>query len=254
MPDPLHDYLVSVYGRLVDLHYERALVARVVVCPLCGFSAARAGFGLHASECQFDGSRIERYGCPDCDLVFGPLKMLDLTPAQLAAEYRMLYSYYREADSTVSEIRAFQACRPRKGGVYLNWGCGAWSATIEQLRSEGWDVWGYEPIVPSESPFVVNSRAELSARFAGIFSNNVIEHLQDPAGELRAMSEHLAPGGALAHASPCYELRYENTRFHLFFYLGRSVEMLAERAGLGVGSRERDGEYMHVVFTPAVTE
>ena len=59
---------------------------------------------------------------------------------------------------------------------------------------------------------------------------------------------HLAENGVMAHASPCFELRYEDTRFHLFFYLGRSVKVLADRAGFEIVGSERDGEYMHVMF------
>lgn len=245
----LLDYVTSTYWRSVDLHYDAILDRRQIACTLCGHTAPRSGYVRHVSECQFNGGTLERYACPACGLVFGPVKVLDLTAAQLTMEYRALYSRYREADSTDIELRAFHACRPRRDGIYLNWGSGAWSQTIDRLRVDGWDVWGYEPFAPSQSGFVVNHRGEISGRFDGIFSNNLVEHLPDPVAEFRAMAAHLADRGVMAHASPCYQLRYEDTRFHLAFYLGRSLEVLAERSGLRLAGRETDGEYDCVLFS-----
>ena len=252
MPDPLLlEYLTSSHWRLVALHYDRTLQGRAITCPLCAHTDARERYQRHDAVCQFHGGRLERYACPICDVVFGPMKMLVLTPDQLALEYRALYSYYQEVDSIDYETRAFRALEPRQGGVYLNWGCGAWASTIDALRAQGHVVWGYEPFASTESPYVVNQRGELSASFDGIFSNNLLEHLRDPVGELRAMTEHLQPGGRLSHATACFDLLYLDTRFHLFFFLGRSVELLAERAGLQIVGRERDGEYINVVFERA---
>ena len=76
----------------------------------------------------------------------------------------------------------------------------------------------------------------------------MVEHFADPVGEFRRMRGHLRPGGLMVHASACYDLLYEDTRFHLAFFLGRSAEVLAARTGFEVVERERDGEYMHVVF------
>lgn len=245
----LRQYLQYVHGHLQDLHYDTLLMHRLIRCPICHFEGARDAFAVRQSVCQFDGSRLERYVCPDCDLLFGPMKMLDLTDAQLEAEYRMLYDGYEENDSPDAEIRAFFACDPQPGGLYLNWGCGAWSPSIEQLRSEGWDVWGYEPYAPSRSPFVVSSRDEISAKFDGIFSNNLIEHLHDPVRSLTDMAQHLTTNGKMVHASPCYEMLYEHTRFHLHFFLGRSLQLLAAASGFSVERTEPVGEYVQAVFT-----
>jgi 2-polyprenyl-3-methyl-5-hydroxy-6-metoxy-1,4-benzoquinol methylase len=109
-------------------------------------------------------------------------------------------------------------------------------------------VWGYEPSVPPQSPFIAGCLDSISAKFDAIFSNNVVEHLRDPVADFKVMASYLRPGGVMVHATPCFELRYENTRFHTAFYLGRSVEVIAERAGLRVVDRERDGEYESVTF------
>jgi SAM-dependent methyltransferase len=244
----LTHYAIASRWAMTDVIYDNTLSTRAIVCPLCQRVGTRDSYTLHVAECQFAGGRLERYQCPDCDLVFGPMKMLDLTEQQLAAEYRILYSDYHEANSTESETRSFQACQPTAGGLYLNWGCGAWSETIDQLRGEGWDVWGYEPAAPFRSPYVAASHAEISAKFDAVFSNNVLEHLRNPVAEFLVMRSYLKPGGVMTHSTPCYELAYENTRFHLYFYLGRSVELLAARTGMRITGRQNDGEYGSVTF------
>jgi SAM-dependent methyltransferase len=242
------EYLTATHWRTVDLLHARDLDEREPRCVVCDHAAPRSAFRRHVAECQFGGGYLERYACPECDAVFGPLKMLDLTPSQLALEYRVLYSYYSEFDATDSEVRAFHACRPVPGGLYLNWGCGVWAGTIDRLRSDGYDVWGYEPAVPSDSPYVVAREGEITALFDAIFSHNVLEHFADPVHEFRRMRSHLKPGGLMVHASPCYKLVHEDTRFHLAFFLGRSVEVLAARTDFEILEREDDGEYMHAVF------
>ena len=84
--------------------------------------------------------------------------------------------------------------------------------------------------------------------FDGIFSNNLLEHLRHPVDDLRQMASLLKPGSMMSHATPCFDYRFEFTRFHLFFFLGRSREVLAQRAGLEVVSFEEDGNFMNWVL------
>jgi len=55
-------------------------------------------------------------------------------------------------------------------------------------------------------------------------------------------------GSLMSHATPCFDYKFEFTRFHLFFFLGRSREVLAKRAGLDVVSFEEDGNFMNWVL------
>jgi SAM-dependent methyltransferase len=246
--DPLVTFAVAAHWHTVDLLYEPTLSSRLIGCTLCGHAATRDGYRIEEAECQFAGGRLERYQCPDCDLVFGPLKMLDLTGPMLAADYRLLYETYREGDSTARELRAFRSTEPTRGELILNWGCGARSESVDMLRADGWDAWGFEPSVGSTSPFVAGHLAEISATFDRLFSNNVIEHFRDPVSEFREMASHLRSGALMTHATPCYEMKCADTRFHTAFYLGRSVEVLASRTGLELVRREHDGDYMSTTF------
>ena len=59
----------------------------------------------------------------------------------------------------------------------------------------------------------------------------------------------LLPAGALmSHATPCFEYRFEFTRFHLFFFLGESREWVAEQANLSIVDYRADGDFMNLVL------
>jgi hypothetical protein len=245
----LRDVVVRGFWQLRDRLDDATLAGRRMACPVCGRTEARDALEIRIDQCRFGGGRLERYVCPGCGCIYGPAKYLDLSQEMVEADYALLYDTYAEADSTVNELRAFRSLGPRSGGVYLDWGCGRWSSTIPRLRAEGYDVWGYEPSAPSEGKaFVVARREAISARFEGLFSNNVIEHMFRPVEEFRYFHTILAPGARMAHASPCYRYAYSDTRFHVVFLTGRSAEALAERTGFRVVGREEDGEFMNVVF------
>lgn len=219
------------------------------VCPLCGREAAQARFRQLRSHCMFGGGELLRHVCPACDVTFGPDKMLDLTPSQLAEDYEWHYRAYQEGDSTERELRAFFALQPERQGVYLNYGAGSWSSSVQQLRAQGWNVHAYEPHRSAArgegQEWLVSSSTRLNAmRFDGIFSNNVLEHFRHPVEELQAMRRLLREGGRMAHATPCFEYVYEYTRFHLFFFTGRSKHWLMEQAGLEVIDEVVDGDFM----------
>ena len=241
-------YSVEAFWTALDCAYETLLKQRELVCIVCGRAGPRMDFAVLTDRCVFGGGTLERYQCPACDAVFGPQKYLDLSEEFVSRDYAMLYTRYNETNSTGSEIRTFRSLDPKPGGLYLNWGSGVWSETIPRLRAEGFDVWGFEPTAPASSPHIVSRRDQISARFDGISSNNVIEHFRDPLWHFGDFHNILKPGGVMAHSSPCYEYAYAVTRFHTLFLIGRSAEVLAVRTGFRVKNRLRDGEYMNVVF------
>lgn len=244
----LKAFIVPAVWDALDRLYERSPPAAQPQCLACGRAAPAATYSVRVDACVFGGGRLERLECPDCGCVFGPAKYLQTPPELVDLDYRLLYADYSEADSTEEEVRAFHALGPRHGGVYLNWGSGAWSGSVDRLRAEGWDVWGYEPHATVDSPFVVKRREEIGAKFDGIFSNNLIEHLFDPAAQFLDFKGVLKPGGRMAHASPCYAWSYAYTRFHVFFPLGGSPARLAERTGFSLVGAEDDGDFRVRVF------
>jgi SAM-dependent methyltransferase len=245
----LRNMLTRSLWTTLDRLDEVTLAGRRMTCPICDRAEPREALELRVDHCRFGGGRLERYVCPGCGCIYGPAKCLELDPDLLSADYALLYADYAEADSTENEIRAFRSLNPRPGGLYLDWGCGHWSQTVPRLRAEGYEVWGYEPTITSEgSTFVVARRDQISAVFEGIFSNNVIEHMVRPVREFRYFHRILAPGGKMAHASPCYRYDYAFSRFHVVFLTGNSPQVLAQRSGFRVVAREEDGEFINCVF------
>lgn len=245
----LKDAVVRGFWQVMDRLDEATLPGRRMTCPICDTTGPRERLEARIDHCLFDGGRLERYVCPRCGCVFGPAKCLELDAGMLEADYALLYDGYAEADSTEYEIRAFRSLMPVPAGAFLNWGCGRWSRSIPVLRAGGHDVWGFEPSAPARAqPFIVTRRDQISARFAGIFSNNVIEHMIRPVEEFRYFHSILVPGGRMAHASPCYRYAYSNTRFHVVFLTGDAPRILAERSGFRVLSLEEDGEFINHVF------
>jgi SAM-dependent methyltransferase len=244
----LREFIVPAFWDALDRLYARTETSEDAACLACATLARVSSFPVRTDKCLFGGGKLERLECMTCGCVFGPLKYLQTPDDVISADYRLLYSYYTEADSTDDEIRAFELLDPRPGGLYLNWGSGAWSRSVEMLRARGHDVWGYEPNAATASPFVVRNRGEISARFDGIFSNNVIEHLLAPADQFLDFHRILKPGGRMAHASPCYQWSYAFTRFHVFFPLGRAPEALAARTGFRIGRSVDDDPFRAVVF------
>ena len=195
--------------RSIDAAYEWSLPQRTIKCIVCETEGRRTDFQTATDFCIFGGGKLERYFCPTCDCVFGPVKYLDLDEAFVSSDYELLYSRYSEADFTVNEIRTFHSLNPTTQGTYLDWGCGGeWSRTVSSLRNDGLDVWGFEPSIGSSVGNIVKNKNELPAEFDGIFSNNVIEHFRDPNAQFVEFKRFLKPGGLMAHSSPCYEYRY----------------------------------------------
>jgi hypothetical protein len=130
----LEGYSIEAFWTALDRAYEAILPHRELVCIVCGRAGLRSNFRVLIDRCMFGGGTLERYECPACDAVFGPQKYLDLPEDFVRRDYAILYSRYSEADSTDNEIRTFRSIDPKSGHSDLNWGYGAWSKAIPQLR------------------------------------------------------------------------------------------------------------------------
>jgi SAM-dependent methyltransferase len=202
---------------------------------------------VHEAKCFLTGDTLVRYECSECGVIFGPLNMLGASADELRQKYLDVDKVLPDIDSVHHETRTFMSLSPSKGS-YLNFGCGCHSSTIARLRANGWNVVGYDAYLPTKD-FMVTDRVELSGmRFDGIFSNNLLEHLQDPVATLLFMKGLLKPGGRMAHSTPCYRYCYEWSPLHLFFFEGNSVEALCNAVGLGQLSHTSDHEYINKVF------
>lgn len=233
---------------------EKALPEDLIIhCDICGADFKRNETDKFISKCIFGGGELIRYRCPECGAIIGPLKMLFLSESALSEDYARHYSVYNEGDSTEREIRSFYALKPKKSGVYLNYGAGCWSKTITNLRAEGWNVYGFEPysidVFAGRGVNVHDKKTLATMKFDGIFSNDLLEHLRYPVEDIAFMCSLLKDGGLMSHTTPCYDYAFEYTRFHLFFYTGNSVQKICEQLKLSVISSEQDYAKGYINYT-----
>lgn len=215
--------------QLIDKYYTEP---DMFLCDICDAQIDIRKSDKFESSDIFQGGILKRYRCPGCGAIVGPIKMLELSEKELGEEYRLHYALYNEGNTTEAEIRTFQLLHPQKGKKYLNYGCGGWSDTISRLRTQGYDVWGYDPYAPTDSEYVYNSMEQMrDLHFDGLFSHDLLEHLRYPVETFKIFHHLLTNDGRMAHATACYKYVYEYTRFHLFFYTGHSVETICKRAG-----------------------
>jgi SAM-dependent methyltransferase len=215
-----------------------------VVCRVCGTRIDTSVARRFNCSSMFTTATLERLQCPECDVIFGPWSLISASPQKLGELYRLLYRVYSEGATITWQEKAFYSMNPSRRGVYMNYACGEWLAGVQRLRSVGWNVWGYEPYLnasrcrPDCAAGLVDRIEDTgTTQFDGIFTHNFLEHPQDPRTFFAELHRLLKPGGAMAHSTPCFELRYDASPFHLYFFVGRSFETLCARTGFVVVER-----------------
>jgi len=130
-----------------------------------------------------------------------------------------------------------------KGGALLDYGCGN-GEFVEYARGEAVDAVGIEPNYPASSRFVKNSTNELppDARYDLITLWHVLEHIERPEEELRALAGRLADNGRIFISVPnfrSWEARFGKRMWfhldaprHICHYTPRSLELVMRKSGL----------------------
>lgn len=249
--------LMKVKWQLIDREAEIIEKGEDILhCKICGYEARRDSYETKKTECRFNGGGLVRYICPECGVIFGPTKFSSLTQEEINDDYSTHYMGFNEGDSTQKELDAFFLLKPDKIGIYLNYGCGSWSKSLERLRKDGYQVYGYEPYAPeTDNPYMITDINKIKKmRFDGIYSNDVIEHFVDPVKEFTFMKELLKnKQSKMAHSTSCYVYKHEVTRFHTHFYTGKSIDILCERSGFHIVERVNEldtKDFICCVFEP----
>jgi len=220
----------KVYERIGFVFQEKRqetwFYKRVTMCPICKSSNA---VPEPPKNSFFSDMIIRRMKCLECDAVFGPQSWLCMSAKSLSEKYHELYSRYSEGDTLQYELDTFSSINTNPSGKYLDFGCGN-QRTIDMLRAKGINIVGFDPIVSGKN--IHSSKDDLLGEYDGIFSHNVIEHLQDPVKELRWMVGKMRPGGLMAHSTECFSYVHEQSEYHLVFLLGRSKHVLLDKCGL----------------------
>jgi SAM-dependent methyltransferase len=142
---------------------------------------------------------------------------------------------------------------PKGPARLLDVGCGS-GVHLARMQQLGWSVEGVE--VDAEAAVAARSRGVPvrlgpleqqgypEASFDAIFSAHVLEHVHEPIGLLRECARILKPAGTLVVLTPNVESR-GHARFgaawlnldpprHLFLFSPKTLQRVAERAGLEV--------------------
>lgn len=209
-------------------------------CRLCNY--AGNNFKKYISKCKFNKEELIRFQCPACDVIFGNERMLNLNQEQMIVEYDSVKHLPINEDlATKYELEFFNSVNLDKNKRYINMGAGIWSHAVTKLQSVGYNIINYDPYCKINNPAISN-------KFDGVLTHNVIEHYQNPIKEIKAIRNILKPNGFMAHATPCYEYCFEWTRFHLFFYCGRSINKLCEICKIKKTKDEKLKNGQHVMY------
>ena len=230
---------------------------RADVCPLCGSNRLlRLPYSY-----QYDKGETHVIRCPNCMLGF-------LRPMPAAEDIRAFYSaeyfeqdyhcatsegsYAEEADHMRAAMRPKLEVigRFKKGGNYLEIGC-AGGAALAEAQAFGFDTTGVE-LSPEMSEWgrahfgldircgTLDAQRFTDGTFDVVFMGDVIEHLPEPAKDLREIHRIIRPGGILVLEYPM-ELNHIVPRvraalqlhktmmqnpYHLFFYTPPPLNLL----------------------------
>jgi O-antigen biosynthesis protein len=132
-----------------------------------------------------------------------------------------------------------------------------------QLRQAGFRrLLGIDPMLATDvdhDGVQVRRRSldELDGRYALIMFHHSFEHVPDPRATLRSASRLLRPGGTILIRTPVMGTWFWETYGtswweldpprHLFVHTRRSIEILAEDAGLGIERVEFDSTYLEIL-------
>ena len=221
-----------------------------VDCRVCGARIETGAAQRFTCSAMFTTATLERLQCPECDVIFGPWSLIAADPGALGDLYNLLYRVYSEGTTITWQEKAFYLMNPARHGVYMNYASGEWLAGVRRLRAIGWNVWGYEPHLntvrcrPDRASGLVDRIEDTgTTAFDGIFTHNFLEHPQNPRAFFTDLHGLLKPGGAMVHSTPCFELRFDASPFHLYFFVGRSFATLCAGTGFDVVERlESDRE------------
>lgn len=188
------------------------------------------------------GEKLVRYVCPICEVVFGTTEMLMMSKEKLSKMYRKHYSSNvvdKREQGNLSITSLFDKIDIKKGQSCLNWGSGPATKLAHKARDEfGIDLYNYDPY--ADDGFGMVTKEENLSTYDFIISRNVIEHFQDPISDFLNMKKYLKINGVMLHNTPCYSYEYVRTKFHTFFFLGKSPYVLADKIGMIASKIDKD--------------
>jgi hypothetical protein len=211
-------------------------------CRICDFKFKLESSLERKNICNFAGSKccnetvLVRFECPNCHVIAGPIRMLELNSEDLHAEYQNLYKWWNDGDTGIFEFRSLQEIY--RGGSYLNWGSGARDpqllSLLEQSNIQSYHYDLSPNISLKNNEMIIKDISKFEKFFDGIYSNNMVEHLLDPVEEFKTMNRSLKMGGLMSHRSDCWNDSHPHTHFHTYLNLINVAHVIAEKSGFSI--------------------
>jgi SAM-dependent methyltransferase len=139
---------------------------------------------------------------------------------------------------------------------------------LDRIRADGWETVGLEPYRSVAQYARAKYGLEIiegllpnpalpDAHFDAVVLLHVIEHMPDPAANLREIRRILKPGGVVVVETPRFnslmfkllgrrERSIQNCQGHIFFFTENTLQRLLQKCGLSVFRAERVGRTLSV--------
>jgi SAM-dependent methyltransferase len=201
-----------------------------LTCEICKYNGPTDTYKIYKDTDLFNAGELIRYQCPKCDLIFGDLRFLHLTSDEISQDYEDLYSFYQESDTTKYILACLNTYEPCQDATktYLDYGCGKWNHVVSHLRQKNYQIVGYDKIITG--PHIINDLG--SSKYDVIYASNLLEHFIHPIDDIKEILTHLNDDGYLIFMTACFEYCYTNTHYHVFYFIGPSLQMLCEQLGI----------------------
>jgi hypothetical protein len=201
-------------------------------CAICDYNDLNEKFEKLYSRDMFYAGIIVRHKCPNCGVIYGDLRFINLSEEEIRNDHDDLYSYYSEGDTTpyiIENLNSLELFKNKKLS-YLDYACGIGSV-LPIFKNNGYNICGYDYYVKNQN--VLNNIDNM--KFDVIYTNNFIEHVTNPIEDIKKILQHLNNDGYLIIISDCFdEYKIEYTHYHLYFYTGNSFNILCEKLNLNI--------------------
>jgi hypothetical protein len=245
--------------------YRGEAFRRQAACPLCEQEAVFVGRATNIHPEYPVAFSLRR--CKNCRHMW-----IDPRPTQPFLDY-----LYRKASNsvigvgwdtterpllTLPELRVLASEQTTTPGRYFELGVGK-GLLLEQFRNLGWDCFGVEPgDWGADIPGVVRSLSEVPEGAADVIvAMDVLEHVSDPIGMLKALRSLAGPNTRLYASFPNHQsfrflIQKEKWRMvrplgHIHYFSRRSAVMMFREAGFSVlSARTNDSWSLRLVRHP----
>ena len=201
-------------------------------CIICEYTDLNKNFLKLYAKDIFCAGKLIRHKCPNCGLIFGDLRFLNLSEKEINDDHEDVYSYYSEGNTVpyiLDNLNSLDIFK-NQNLSYLDYACGI-GKMIPILKDKGYNIYGYDKYVKNNN--VLNNID--NKKFDVIYTNNFIEHVINPIEDIKKILLHLNDNGYLIIMSDCFdEYKIEYTHYHLYFYTGNSFNILCDKLNLDI--------------------